>query len=64
MGQMGKTALDIACSPVARLLVAFVVTMGLVILLLRSQPVPDAYWAVVGAVVGFYFGGNMGTTPS
>ena len=62
MGPLAKTALDLACSPVARLLVALVVTLGLVVLLVRSQPVPDAYWTLAGAVVGFYFGGNVGSS--
>lgn len=55
-----KAALDFACTPVARLLVALVALVGLVVLLLRQEPVPDAYWAMVGAIIGFYFGGNVG----
>lgn len=64
MGKMVKTATEILCNPLARLLVAVLVTLGLVLLLLGSKPVPDAYWAVEGAVVGFYFGGNMGTSET
>ncbi len=60
MAKVLKAAADFACSPLARMLVAIVVTVGLVALLLRQSPVPDAYWAVVGAVIGFYFGGNVG----
>lgn len=62
MAPLVKTAIDLACSPLARLLVALVVTVGLVLLLIRGQQVPDAYWTLAGAVVGFYFGGNVGAS--
>ena len=62
MPPLVKTALEFACTPLARLLVALVVTVGLVVLLVRNQPVPDAYWTLAGAVVGFYFGGNVGAS--
>lgn len=61
MGKVAQTAVDIATSEVARLLLALLVTLGLIILLLRDGTAPDAYWVLVGSAFGFYFGGVLGT---
>jgi hypothetical protein len=46
---------DILCSDAARLIVAVVLTVGLVLLLLQRIEVPAGYWGVLGVVIGFLF---------
>ncbi len=61
MTRIGQAVTDLLCSGVARLLVALIVVAGLVVLLIRQEPIPDAYWAIAGAIIGFYFGGIAST---
>jgi hypothetical protein len=63
MGSALRSIVDLACTPLARLLVALVMTIGLVILLTSGRSVPDAFWTLTGAVIGFYFGGGTTAGP-
>lgn len=45
------------CSDIGRLVLAFLLVGGTFALLLTNHPVPDFLLPLVGAAVGFYFGG-------
>lgn len=47
-----------------RSILALVLVLATVALVLSGQPAPDNFYALVVAVVSFYFAGAMSTPPS
>lgn len=62
MARFLQTAGSVLCSDVALLLVAVILAVGAVVLPLRGVTIPDAYWALLGGVIGFYTRGRVGTS--
>lgn len=56
---MGRAVTNLLCADAARLVLAVLLVGGTLILLGLRQVVPDVMWALDGAAIGFYFGGNV-----
>ncbi len=52
---MANALVTLAAGDVGRLLVAVILLVTTAVLLVLGKPVPDALWAMVGAVVSFFF---------
>ncbi len=59
MARLSQFVVELVSRDTARFVVAVIVVIGLVLLLMARINVPEAYWVLAGAVIGFYFGGNV-----
>lgn len=62
MGHLVKLVSEAACTQVARIVLALVLVVGILVLLGINKVVPDSLWVMGGAAIGFFFGGYAKTS--
>lgn len=56
---MAQRISAVLCADAARLVLAVILVAGTLVLLGFRVEVPNVLWALDGAAIGFYFGGNI-----
>ena len=56
---MSRVFNALLCTDIGRLVLAILLVLGVFALLLVGKPVPEFLLPLVGAAVGFYFGGAV-----